>query len=74
MRTVTRRTAHDPRIGLLVHRKHRTSRVILQSELHYVQGKPYRFEIRMHGSSWRFANDTAFFSIIGTGKDEEQIF
>lgn len=60
--------------ALLVHRELRTSRVILQSEVDYVQGKPYRFGIHMRASTWFFEDRIGFFEISVRGSDKKLVF
>lgn len=56
--------------ALLVRREHRTPRVILQSEVECIQGKPYRFLIQMRGTSWHFKDELGFFEIEVRGKNK----
>lgn len=60
--------------ALLVRREHRIPRVILQSEVEYIQGKPYRFSIQMRGSAWQFEDRYGYFQIFVRGHDKEMVF
>lgn len=62
----------DP--ALLIRREHRKPHVLLESELKYVQGKPYRFEIYLGHSRWCFEDRTGHFEITMRGKDEAERF
>jgi hypothetical protein len=44
--------------SILIHKDLRTSHVITRSEVRYVQGKPYRFQIDTSKASWRFEVST----------------
>jgi hypothetical protein len=58
--------------ALLIRREYRTPRVILQSEVEYIQGKPYRFSIQMRESAWHFEDRNGFFDVVVRGKDEKE--
>lgn len=60
--------------ALLIRKHTGNARVVLKSEVQYVLGKPYRFEVAMGDTSWHFESKNGFFDVLVRGIDKEMYF